>query len=88
MTNNYKIVHDRDLCIGCGACSSVAPEYWVMEDDGKTSIQECIKTGNGEEEVRELDKDFDLNNDAAQSCPVNCIHLFKKNDDGTEEKVI
>ncbi len=84
----YKIVHDRDICIGCGACASVAPDYWKMEDDGKSSIVNGTKTGNGEEETIELENDYDLNHDAAESCPVNCIHIIKINDDGSEEKVI
>lgn len=78
MVNEYKIVHDRDTCIGCGACASVAPSYWVMADDGKSDVVGATKTGNGDEEtLGPLNKDFDLNNDAAESCPVNCIHLFE-----------
>lgn len=85
----YRIVHDRDICIGCSACASVCPKYWIMEEDGKSSIVGHEKTGNGEEEIlgrkeKLLDKDFECNLDAAESCPVNCIHLY----DDEDEKII
>ena len=89
----YKIVHDRDICIGCSACASVCPKYWIMEDDGKSSIVGHEKTGNGEEEVlgtneTPLDVDFESNMDAAESCPVNCIHIKEINDDKSEKDLI
>jgi ferredoxin len=85
----YKIVHDRDICIGCSACASVCPKYWEMESDGKSSIIGHTKTGNGEEEVLgPLSEDFDDNMDAAESCPVNCIHIKEITDSGEEKDLI
>ena len=93
MGKKYRIEHDRDICIGCSACASVCPEYWVMESDGKSSIKGHTRTGNGEEEIlgtneQPLENDFDGNMDAAESCPVNCIHLKEVKDDGSEEDLI
>lgn len=90
---NYRIVHDRDICIGCSACASVCPKYWIMEGDGKSSIVGHTKTGDGEEEIlgtteKPLDQDFEGNMDAAESCPVNCIHIKEVQDDGTEKDLI
>ena len=85
----YKIVHDRDTCIGCAACASVCPNYWSMADDGKSDVKGGVKTGNGGEEVVEnLTEEFDSNVEAAESCPVNCIHVLETKEDGTEEKII
>ncbi len=89
---DYKIVHDRDICIGCSACASVSPKYWKMEDDGKSSIIGGEKTFNGEEEIfgtneNPKTEDFELNMEAAESCPVNCIHVFEING-GKENKKI
>ncbi len=93
MAEKYKIVHDRDICIGCSACASVCPKYWYMESDGKSNIHGATKTGNGEEEIlgtneNPLTEDYESNIDAAESCPVNCIHVHKVKDDGTDEKII
>jgi len=89
MANKYKIVHDREVCIGCAACASVCPKYWIMGSDGKSNIVNAIKTGNGEEEtIGPLEVDFDSNHEAADSCPVNCIHIFEIKEDGKENKLI
>lgn len=70
----YKIVHDRPGCIGCGACVAVAPDFFEMGSDGKSSLKGANKVGETEE--REIDeKDFAPNNEAAKGCPVNVIHL-------------
>lgn len=93
MGKKYRIVHDRDICIGCSACASVCPKYWVMEDDGRSSIVGHQRTGNGEEEIlgtkeNPLLEDFEDNMDAAESCPVECIHIKEVKDDGKEVDLI
>lgn len=93
MTKNYKIIHDRDICIGCSACASVCPKHWFMDNDGKSSIHNHIKTGDGEEEIlgtneTPLTEDFEGNMDAAESCPVNCIHIYEVKEDGSDEELI
>lgn len=60
-----KIIHDKSVCIGCGACAAVCPANWEMADDGKSKPKKT--------EVDEIG----CNMDAAQSCPVNCIHIEK-----------
>ena len=67
------IKHDREACIGCGACAAVHDENWKMGDDNKPDPI------NTEVEEAQLEKE----KEAAQACPVNAIHLEK---DG--EKII
>ncbi len=93
MVSKYKIVHDRDICIGCAACASVCPNYWSMNSDGKSDVKGATKTGNGGEEVvgsneAPLTADYDCNKEAADSCPVNCIHIHEVRDDGSDSKII
>ena len=93
MSKKYRIIHDRDICIGCSACASVCPKFWIMEDDGKSSIVGHKKTGNSEEEIlgtneNPLTESFEENMDAAESCPVNCIHLKEIKEDNKEEDLI
>ena len=59
----FKIVHDRDACIGCGACT--ACDNWEMADDGKSRPKKT-----------ELDE-LGCNQDAADGCPVQCIKIEK-----------
>lgn len=81
----FKIIHDRANCIGCGACAAICEEFWEMDNDGKSNIIKGKKLDNGTEELLIEEKDFEANKEAAESCPVNVIHL--KNLE-TEEDII
>ncbi len=75
---NIKVIHERNVCIGCCACESIAPKYWVMNKDNKADLIGATKR-EGQEEVFILDLDAeDGNIEAAESCPVNCIHVEEK----------
>jgi ferredoxin len=74
----YVIRHDRNNCIGCGACVSINPNGWEMEEDGKSM---CIGARKGKDGMFEKDieeKEFELNKQAADACPVNVIHIVNK----------
>jgi len=87
----YKIEHDRESCIGCSACASVCPDYWSMDSDGKSSIKDGVESngvqrlGSNEEPVID---DFESNMDAAESCPVNCIHIYEIEGGSNDKKLI
>lgn len=70
----YKIVHVRSECIGCTACAASCEEFWEMNEDAKSDLK-GFKL-EGETQVLELDE-LKSNMDAAQVCPVNCIHIFE-----------
>lgn len=54
---------EKDACIGCGACPSICPEIFKMDDDGlATTIKEQVPESL-EESVQE----------AAESCPTEAI---------------
>jgi len=52
---------DQKACIGCGSCSSIAPNTFELTDDGKARV----KDPKGDSD--------DLIDQAIASCPVNCI---------------
>ncbi len=81
----YRVEHDRPNCIGCGACAAVCDKFWAMSDeDGKSLLKGAKKEGSLE--VLEIDEeDFECMKEAADSCPVNVIHIINKEKD---EKVI
>lgn len=90
METKYTIKQDRNACIGCGACAAACPEFWSMAKDGKSKLKGAQKKENNETlgtKEKPLTKSFDSNKEAAESCPVNCIHIFEITN-GKEKKII
>ncbi|MBI2143744.1 ferredoxin [Candidatus Woesearchaeota archaeon] len=81
----YLLEHDRPNCIGCGACAAVCPKFWEMNDDGKSDIKGGKPRKDEWQELEIDEKDFETNREAAESCPVNVIHIKNKE---TGEKII
>lgn len=54
---------DKDLCIGCGACTGICPNVFVLEDDGKAGVQVDEVAAEDEEATQE----------AVAGCPVGAI---------------
>ena len=81
----FQIFHDRPNCIGCAACAAVAPDFWSMNEDGKSDIIGSIKKDDETEELDIDEKNYNENKEAADSCPVNVIHIINKE---TKEKII
>ncbi|MAF34773.1 ferredoxin [Candidatus Woesearchaeota archaeon] len=72
------VLHERWKCIGCGACAAVAPDFWEMSDDGYADLKDCEReeVEEGVKETRKLKKEEeDENQNAADSCPAECIHV-------------
>ncbi len=67
-----KIVHERNGCIGCGACAAVCPKYWEMGGDGKASLKGA--SPDGDNFALEL-PEAECNKEAASACPVNVIKV-------------
>lgn len=54
---------DKDTCIGCGLCTSVCPEVFEMDDDGKAKASQN----------KIADNLVDSAKDAEIQCPVSAI---------------
>jgi len=67
-----KVIHEKDKCIGCGACAAVCPDFWEMGSDGKSHLKGSKKAGKNFELTL---KDAACNQDAANTCPVQCIQV-------------
>jgi len=67
-----KVVHEKEKCIGCGACASMCEKFWSLGSEGKAILK------GGKTELVIKDADLACNKQAAEVCPVNCIHIFEK----------
>ena len=73
----YKVQLDRKACIGAGSCVHAYPDRWKMNDDGKVDLIGGEKKENNKlQEVEIDDHEIDRMLEAAQSCPVNAIHVI------------
>ena len=75
----YKIVFDRQNCIGAGPCVAVNPEVWEMNEDGKVTLKQGTPVEGTENFEQDIEDDkLEINLQAAKSCPVNVIHIVNK----------
>ena len=58
----YRIIIDRDLCSGFGACADIDPETFALGDDG---IVVALEESTGRAEALE----------AARACPMAAIRV-------------
>ena len=70
---NY-ILHEKENCIGCGACVSLDGDNWEMGDDGKSSLK-----GNKDNKKEISADEIEKCKETAEACPVNVIHVYKEN---------
>ncbi len=74
----YKIIYERDVCIGAASCVAVAPLVWELDNENKAVLKGGTKGDKPNVFEKDLDeKDLQLNLDAARACPVNAIHIIE-----------
>ncbi len=66
-----KVYVEKDLCIACGACGSVAPDVFDYDDDG---IAYNIIDDNENTAVIPAELEDDVH-DASDSCPTDAIKI-------------
>ena len=71
----YKIIYDRNNCIGVSSCAILADEFWKMNDDTKADLISARKAGDGKWELEIDEKDLHKNKEAARNCPVGVIKI-------------
>ena len=57
-----KVIVDKDLCIGCGACQAICPEVFEINDGLSEVVKDEIDSKHEEEVI-----------EAIESCPTEAI---------------
>jgi len=75
---HYKITHDRDQCIGCGACALEAPQTWELDKkDGLANLKNSKNENNIHS--RTIDEvDYEANKRACDACPMGLISISEE----------
>ena len=77
MGKKYKVVYDREGCIGAAACAAADPKNWIMNDDGKADLVGGKKEGDNWIKIYEMDEaDWDAVKEGAEACPVAVIKIY------------
>ena len=83
--DKHKVVHFKEQCISCGACAAISPEFWEMEEGGLAHMKGSKQTPDHWELDLSTEEARAANQEAADCCPVNIIHV-KKIDKEDEKK--
>ncbi len=69
-----KVEIERVMCISCGNCIDVCPDFFEFADDGLSHLKSLENTEDTEEiEV----EDPGCCSQAEELCPVNIIHVYE-----------
>ena len=69
----YRVIFDREKCIGNLSCAAVHPALWIPTPDGKVDMKDAVQRPDGRWEIIIEHKDYQINKDAVDVCPVNVI---------------
>ena len=78
-----KIKVDEDVCIGCGACMSIAPDVFEMNEEGLATVKK--DKAILEEMEEEMQEDV---LDALEGCPTGAIVKEELEQNDIEEKKV
>lgn len=74
-----KVWIDQDLCTGDGLCVEIAPDVFVMRDDGLAYVKEGDKVfydpGGAAGLAKVPDGQEEITIEAAEECPGECIFI-------------
>ncbi len=74
----HKIIHFKEQCISCGACAAINPDFWELDEQGLAHLKGSTKVdGHWDLDIK-TEQERASNQEAADVCPVNIIHVKKK----------
>jgi len=73
----YKVVLEREKCIGAATCVAVYPEKWELQEDAKVSLKDDNVKKESDNEILWITEDeLAKFKESAEVCPVNVIHIY------------
>jgi len=73
----YRVVIERDACIGAATCVVAAPDRWEIQSDAKASLKGSdVKKEGDKEEIWIEEDELAKMKESAEVCPVNVIHIY------------
>ncbi|MBP8724395.1 MAG: ferredoxin [Saprospiraceae bacterium] len=73
----FRVIQQRERCIGCGACQEAAPGRWAMSAKDGKSILIGGKEKRGYHQVTIDETELEENLAAARNCPVLIIRILQ-----------
>lgn len=74
----YKIVYDRNSCIGAGECEAISKRLWHVDNEGKAVLKGAkLNEETGKYELEITDEEFKEQDTVVGSCPIACIKIEK-----------
>ena len=74
----YLVVVERDKCTSCGTCEDMCPELFELDSESLAHIKGSKRVENNDELQLENEE---CSLDAAESCPVMCIHVYENGEE-------
>ena len=62
---NFKVVIDKEKCLGCGSCVALVPEVFQLGKDGKAEVKDPLAASLEQIQL------------AKEACPVKAIKIEK-----------
>ena len=73
-------MHFKKDCISCGACAAISPDFWEMDEQGLAQLKGAKEVADHWELDIAAEEARVQNQEAADVCPVNIIHVKKKDE--------
>ena len=84
----YRVIYDRNNCIGAFSCVVVNPKLWKVNEDNKADLNNgTLNEKTGFYELTIDEEDFKTALDSAEVCPVRVIKIERIEEDGHATRV-
>ncbi len=78
LQKRYKILYEKEKCIGAGSCTVAYPQRWLMNKEGdRAELIGGILQSDGRWIAECTEEELKRFLESAQMCPVNVIHIIE-----------